>query len=161
MTPRNQGRTSAGPVTTQSEGNSFTGIHPTQLQLQDAPAQGSLNDAQCIRIALTDSIRACGKSRAQIAEEMSYLSGRTVTERMLNGYTAASQEDYQFPADLARAFCTATGDARVLRCIAEPQGLFVIDAKAAELIELGRAFLQRTEAEEQIALLQKRIGRSR
>jgi hypothetical protein len=106
---------------------------------------------------MAESIRISGKSRVQIAEDMTYLVGRKITERMLNGYTAESQEDYLFPAELTRAFCIATGDTRILRCIAEMQGLRVISEDEAELIELGRAFLQRNEAQEQIELLQKRL----
>jgi hypothetical protein len=161
MTPRPKFRNTTSVPSTRNEDNSFTVIHPTQLEFQGAPPQGSLNDVQCVRTALAESIRGCGKSRAQIAEEMTYLSNRKVTERMINGYTAESQEDYQFPADLTRAFCVATSDMRLLKCMAELQGLRVVNADEAELIELGRAFLQRTEAEEQIALLQKRLqGRS-
>lgn len=88
---------------------------------------------------------------------MTYLVGRKITERMLNGYTAESQEDYLFPAELTRAFCVATADSRLMRHIAELHGMQLIGAEESELIELGRAFLQRTEAEEQIGLLQRRL----
>jgi hypothetical protein len=110
-----------------------------------------------VRTALAESIRASGKSRAQIADEMTFLTGRKVTERMLNGYTAESKEDYLFPAELTRAFCVATGDTRVLHCLAELNGFRVVSAEESELIELGRAFLQRNQAEEQIEILQRRL----
>jgi hypothetical protein len=93
---------------------------------------------------------------------MTFLTGRKVTERMLNGYTAESKEDYLFPAELTRAFCVATGDTRVLHCLAELNGFRVVSSEEAELIELGRAFLKRNEAQETIDLLQKRLhGRTR
>jgi len=118
---------------------------------------GSLNDSHVIRAVLTEVIRACGKSRAQIADEMSYLVGREVTERMLNGFTAESKEDYRWPAELDRAFCAVTGDTRLLTCRVELHGMHVIDSDEMDLLELGRAFLQRTQAEEKIERLQKRL----
>ena len=122
---------------------------------------GSLNDAHLVRAVLTEVIRACGKSRATICEEMTYLSGQEVTERRLNGFTAESKEDFRWPAELDRAFCTVTGDTRLLTCRVELHGLHVITADEMELLELGRAFLKRTQSEDQIALLQRRLhGRS-
>jgi hypothetical protein len=123
--------------------------------------QGSLNDGRLIREVLTEVIRTCGKSRTQIAEEMSYLTGQEVTERRLNGFTAESKEDFRWPAELDRAFCTVTGDTRLLTCRVELHGLHVINDDEMELLELGRAFLKRTQSEDQIALLQRRLhGRS-
>jgi len=147
------------PVTSTRNGSiSFAGPAPTQLEFDSrSTVAGSHNDAGVIREALAEGIRSSGKSRAQISEEMTYLVGRKITDRMLNGYTAASAEDYLFPAELARAFCTATGSTALLDCIAELHGLRVITQEESELITLGRAFLQRNEAQEQIEILQKRL----
>jgi hypothetical protein len=111
-----------------------------------------------VRAALTEAIRTSGKSRAQIADEMTYLVGRKITERMLNGYTAESQEDYLFPAELTRAFCTATNDIGLIRCIAELHRHHIIDEHEVELLELGRAYQLRTEADAQMEMLQRRLG---
>jgi hypothetical protein len=111
-----------------------------------------------VRSILVEAIRACDKSRAQIAEEMSFLVGREITERMLNGFTAESKDDYRFPSELERAFCTVTGDNRLLISKVERHGLYVIDANEKDLLELGRAYAQRTNADERIELLQRRIS---
>ena len=149
MTPRSKNRPAGLDRSTQNPANSFTGDQPMQLEFDGRSTEpGSYNDAQLIREVLAESLHGSTKSRAQIAEEMTYLSGRRVTERMLNGYTAESQEDYQFPAELSRAFCTATGNTRLLECMASAYGLIVVDVRDAELIDLGRAFLQRQEAEQ-------------
>jgi hypothetical protein len=141
----------------------FSVTQPTQLELDTrGDLAGTHNDAELIRRVVADALRECGKSRAQVADEMSVLAGRKVSERMLNGYAAESREDCLFPSELERAFCTATGSDQLLRCNAERHGLWVIDKSDAELVELGRAFLQRTQAEEEIAALQKRLqGRLR
>jgi hypothetical protein len=133
-------------------------IRPTQIPLAVGPAApGSHNDAGLIRRVLVEAIRASGLSREQIADEMARLVGRRITARMLNGYTAESQEDALFPAELTRAFCSATGDDQLLRCMAELHGLHVIEAEDAELVALGRAFLQRTQADEKISFLERRL----
>jgi hypothetical protein len=77
---------------------------------------------------------------------------------MLNGFTAESKDDYRFPSELERAFCTVTGDNRLLISKVERHGLYVIDANEKDLLELGRAYAQRTNADERIELLQRRIS---
>lgn len=118
---------------------------------------GELNDALVIRGVLTDSIKHCAKSRAQIAEEMTYLVGREVTERMLNAYTAESKEDHRWPSELTRAFCAVTGDNRLLRCVVERAGLYVISDEDAALLELGRQYFQKLRATESIASIEQRL----
>lgn len=87
---------------------------------------------------------------------------RTVTDKMLDAFTAESRSDRRWPAEFDRAFCKATGDNTLLACRAELAGLHVITEEEHLVLELGRAFLQRNDADEQIALLQKRLhGRSR
>ena len=78
---------------------------------------GSMNDAALVRQVLTESMRLSNKSRAQIADEMTYLCGRPITERMLNAFTAESREDHRFPSELERAFCKATGADRLLKVL--------------------------------------------
>ena len=47
---------------------------------QKSVSAGSLNDDLLVRSVITRSIKLCGKSRAQIAEEMSYVLSISVTE---------------------------------------------------------------------------------
>jgi hypothetical protein len=117
-----------------------------------------MNDAALIRSIVADAIRKSSKSRAQIAEEMTYLVGREITERMLNGFTADSRDDYRWPAELDRAFCEATGDDRLLRCRVELAGYRVISQQEAEILELGRQYLMRQRAADNLAALEKRLG---
>jgi hypothetical protein len=118
-----------------------------------------MNDSALVRHVLAESMRRCGKSRQQIAEEMSHLVGRTVTERMLNAFTAESREDHRWPAEFDRAFCAAVGDPWLLRCRAELAGFRVIDPDEATILELGRSYLTRKRAEAEIANAIFQIGR--
>ena len=76
-----------------------------------------------IRKAATEMIRRCGKSRRQIAEEMSALVGPEIeiTEHMLNSYTAESKRGARFPAAFVPAFCEVTGDDELQRLMLGPR----------------------------------------
>jgi hypothetical protein len=146
-------------LSTEKSEESFGVVPPHPLLVdRNNILPGSMNDASVIRGLITEVIRVSGKSRAQIAEEMSYLVGREVTERMLNGFTAESKDDYRWPAELDRAFCTVTGDTRLLTCRVELFGLYVIGDEEMELLELGMAFHQKATAEAKIEMLQKRLS---
>ncbi len=110
-----------------------------------------------IRGVLIQAIKRSGKSRAAIAEEMEFLLARPVTEKMLNAFTAESRDDRRWPAEFDRAFCRATGDDTLLACRARLAGLHVITEEERLLMELGRQYLMRNQAEEQIAILQRRL----
>jgi hypothetical protein len=117
-----------------------------------------MNDACLVRSVLVESMRVCSKSRAQIADEMSYLTGTPITERMLNGFAAESREDHKFPAELDRAFCFVVGDDRLLTCRAEAFGLHVIDDTGWELLELGREYLRQKRSASAVASLEKHLA---
>jgi hypothetical protein len=102
-------------------------------------------------------MRSSGKSRAQLADEMSYLLGTLVTERALNAYAAESREDHKFPAQYARALAEVTGDNRVLTCHVEKAGLVVITVEEKLILELGRQVLAKERAEVEIADLKQQL----
>lgn len=146
------------PSTANSDRNFTVKQQPDLFSAAKEVVPGSLNDGSTVRGILIQAIKDCGKSRAQIADEMSFLAGREITERMLNGFTAESREDYRWPAELDRAFCYVTGDNRLLRCRAELAGYRVITESEADLLELGRQYLIRQRASEQVELLEKRLA---
>ena len=116
-----------------------------------------MDDTSLIRDVIYASIAKCTKSRDQIAEELTWLAGRDITVRFLNGVTAESQEEYHWPADLDRAFCAVVGDDRLLTCRAELAGLHVIDGIGWHLLELGREFLREKEAAANRVALEARL----
>lgn len=120
-------------------------------------APGTINDAAMIRTVLTDSIKQSGKSRAQIADIMSRLTGTQVTERRLNAYTAESREDFRFPLELARAFCMATHDFALLKHLIEMAGFKVVTKTEFDVLQLGHEYLTHKRAAENMALLERRL----
>ncbi len=149
--------TRSGVVPTANSAKKITATKQVEISFASESVQsGSFDDAAIIRGVLIQSIKRSGKSRAAIAEEMEYLLARTVTDAMLNAFTA-DREDRRWPAEFDRAFCKATGDNSLLACRAEMAGLHVINDEEKDLMELGRQFLLRSQADEQIALLQRRL----
>jgi len=143
---------------TASSSEKFSGNNQPNLFQSASEVQfGCFDDGELVRKVLTDSIRKCKKSRAQLAEEISFLSGRRLTEISLNKFTAESRTDYRWPAELDRAFCHATGDDTLLRCRAELAGYRLITADEIELLELGREYLRQKRANERVQLLEKRL----
>jgi hypothetical protein len=119
---------------------------------------GCLNDSALIRSVLIRSIKECSKSRAQIADEISRLTGRKITEVTLNKFTAESRGDYRWPAELNRAFCVATGSDLLLHAIAEAAGYMMIRGEDVELLELGREYLRQKRASEKVAILERHLA---
>jgi hypothetical protein len=155
---RTQSRPQQSAASTVNAERKITPIQQLKLDLdRRSIIPGSFNDCFVIRAILVDAIKQSGKTRVAIAEEMTLLVGRQITERMLNAFTAESKEDSRWPAELDRAFCEVTGDARLLACRIEQAGLHVITDDEKYLLELGRQFLIRNQADEQIALLERRL----
>jgi hypothetical protein len=82
-----------------------------------------------LRQLLAEAIRQSGKKRPQIAEEMSPFVGVTVTQHMLNDFTAQKKSAARFPAAFIRAFCQVVGSSAPQR--------FLCDEEALTLIKLG------------------------
>jgi hypothetical protein len=131
---------------------------PSLFEARPSPSPGSLNDTSEVRDCLVEAIRRSGKSRAAIADEMSKLTAAEITVRRINAMTAESREDYSFPAELVRAFCVVTNDFCLLRRLAELSGFRLIDEAEYDLLELGRQYLFQKRSEQQIAMLERKLG---
>lgn len=104
---------------------------------RDSSRVGRLNVSGRIDAAIRTAIRNAPKSRENIADEMTELSGETVTCAMINNWTAESHP-HEMPGRLYPAFCMATGDNELLRIQAEAAGLFTLkspDALRADVMK--------------------------
>jgi hypothetical protein len=131
---------------------------PSLFDREENITPGSINDAAMIRTVLAESIKKSGKSRAQIADIMSRLTGSEVTERRLNAYTAESREDFRFPLELARAFCMATRDFALLTHLVEMAGFKVVTKTEFDVLQLGHEYLTHKRAAENMALIERRLA---
>ena len=110
-------------------------------------ATGSLDLDHALRVLLAETIKTCPKKRQQVAEELSALVGRSISEAMLNSYTADSKEAHRFPAAWIPAFCVVTGDSRLIEIIASRCGMTLVSERGLRLIEFAEAILEKERGE--------------
>jgi hypothetical protein len=118
---------------------------------------GSLNDEALVREVISEAIKRSGKSREQIADDMTRGLARPVTARMITAFTTETKEQHRWPGAWDRAFCAAVGDTRLLFCRVELAGYKVINDAESDLLELGRETLRQKRAAEKAALLEARL----
>lgn len=99
---------------------------------------GSLNMSAAVREALAAAIAASGKSRWQIAAEMSELIDTEISKTMLDAWTASSKDGYRFPLEYAAAFCRVTACNKPLEVICRPVGMYALDGPDALRSQLQR-----------------------
>lgn len=126
---------------------------------QAAPQSGPGSLSCAIEIAATmsaalDRARAAGDKREAIAARMSYHLGQTVSEAMLNAYTAPSRDTHEISLRRAMAFDAAIGSDQLLGLYATKRGRRVITAADAAFIELGRIHQQERDLAERKKALQ-------
>lgn len=102
---------------------------------------GCLDVDTIVRNAITAAFKG-QKSRERIADEMSHLVGTEITVVMLNAYTATSKRLHRFPAAWIPAFCTATGDSRLLQYLTQRTGFRMITNEEQKYLELGRKLVE-------------------
>lgn len=117
-------------------------VDPFTQDLFSQPRAGSLGCAIEIAATMADAIdraRERGMTREMIATAMSYHLGETMSENMLNAYTAQSREKHEINLRRAMAFDAALGEDVLLNLYAQKRGgRRVISEEEAAYIELGR-----------------------
>jgi hypothetical protein len=111
-----------------------------EFHIPAAPSTGAfglLNLAADVRKAMTTAIRESGKSREQIAGEMSVATGMPITLYMLNAWTAESREDHRFPLQYAVAFEAVTGSFALTELHNARRGCRTLIGADALLADLG------------------------
>lgn len=92
---------------------------------------GSLDVNSRFRAAISEAIKNCPLSRAQIAARMSDLTGCDISTAMINSWTAESKEAHRFPAIFLPAFFEATKATWPYRVLAQPVGLYIMESPDA------------------------------
>lgn len=131
---------------------------PRQLSLEDyyvvpeppAPAEGSLEYAAELCATLSRALKQTPLSRAEVAARMSGLTGETITECMLNAWTARSHDRHRFPFEYAAAFEDVCNCCDLQQLLARKRGSLVLIGKQARDARLGliRRRLSELRAEE-------------
>ncbi len=100
---------------------------------------GTFDFDQRIRAALNEAIKNSVYSRAQIAEQVSILVGRNVSESTLNTFTGAGRPN-RLPADLLPALTMILGPS-LLSMIASGAGCQIAERGEMQMARLGQLFL--------------------
>ncbi|MBT9556836.1 MAG: hypothetical protein IV100_12450 [Myxococcales bacterium] len=95
----------------------------------------SLDLDASLRKAVATAIAGCPHSRQTIADELTRLVGREVTETTLNAWTAPTKETHRFPAAYLPALVRVTGSLAPLMVLAEAAGAHVVDSQTMLLAE--------------------------
>jgi hypothetical protein len=123
-----------------------------------------------LAIAMAEAIRESGRSRDDIAAEMTSTLGyedAEVTVAMLNAYTSAARETHNISVVRLLAFARATRAPWLWEVVLHEEGLTLLQgeealhAQASLLRKQGQALLEQADAKLSAAPLQVRMTRGR
>jgi hypothetical protein len=125
-------------------------IQPSLFAAEDAPLPGDFDQDHAARTIITRAIHQHpSKKRAQVAEEMSVLVGREITERMLDSWCAETKELHRFPLAFAAAFCQVTNNFDLIDLIVRKAGVRIMRADQAPLLDLAETLIEKEMTEQQ------------
>ncbi|TDT86419.1 hypothetical protein EDC59_11395 [Pseudodesulfovibrio indicus] len=117
------------------------GMVQLTLPLSSLPSQErgaeSLRASGAVKEALRQALDRCGLSRDTVADELTRLTGETVTVHTVNNWAAQGKSERRIPLDQLAALSIVTGDPGIARAALEPAGLVVLDKDQAIYYELG------------------------
>lgn len=135
-------------------------IRQEMAAAKQAPIPGSLNIRQQTIAALTSALRHAGKSREQIADEMTLYAGEEITVHMINAWVCQSKENHRFPLEYLPAFRRATDNLDVLNVASQACGAFTLrgpDALRADIRKLDEKRQAKKEEEKALETEKKRL----
>lgn len=125
-----------------------------------APLPGSLNIKQQVIAALKHGLRHAGKSREQVADEMTLYTGDTITSEMISTWVAESKKTHRFPLEYLPAFRRATNSLDVLNVTSQACGAFTLrgpDALRADIRKLDEQRQAKKDEEKALDIEKKRL----
>jgi len=120
-------------------------------------SKGGTLDVKIARV-LSEAMSRCGKSRAQIAADMSEYLQQTVTENMLDCYASPARRDHKITLERFIALLDATDCYELLGFVCSFSGFVAVPARYAEVIELWQTEERLSDLERKRAALRGRVG---
>jgi hypothetical protein len=112
------------------------------LPLSELPSRkrrsGSLRAKEAVKEALKAALHKCGLSREVVAEELSRLTGESVSHHQINNWIAPTKDDRCIPLEYAGALAVITGDSGFVQIAVEAAGLLVLSREQSPYYELGK-----------------------
>ncbi|SDB03373.1 hypothetical protein SAMN05660653_00148 [Desulfonatronum thiosulfatophilum] len=113
------------------------------LDLHREPVRaGGYRVRDAVQEALRETLEKCPISREDLAEEMSRVTGESVTVNHLNSWTAASKQGWRFPLEFAAAMAMITGNTAILDAALSVTGFRVVSVDDLKIMEFGRLTLE-------------------
>lgn len=126
---------------------------------QPAPAaEGALNFAVELRHLLSRMLKACPRSRYEVAARMSELLGADISKYQLDAWTAESREPWRFPLEYAIALEVACESHALTEWLAAKRGGLVLWGKEALRAQLGQLELTHDQAARRIREIKRTMG---
>jgi hypothetical protein len=138
----------------------FEAVIRQEMAAQAAPIAGSLNVKHQVIAALSSALRHAGKSREQIADEMTLYTGELITVDMINAWVCSSKKKHRFPLEYLPAFRKATDNLEALNVTSRACGAFTLrgpDALRADIRKLDEKRLAKKEEEKALEAEKKRL----
>ena len=110
-----------------------------------------------ISAAFARDLKHPTKSRRGIADELSSIPGRSITEENLNNLASISHRRHRLHLDVAAAVYKVTGNMNALKAALEPFGILPITGKDITYLELAKALRRRERLEREIRDLEERL----
>jgi hypothetical protein len=115
--------------------------------------------ARTISKAVSETLKACGRSRADVAVAMSDYLGEPVTENVLNAYASEGRDDLIINITRLDALLAVTKDRRLLELLAARHGWAVIERRHLPAIEMAELMETRAAMDREIEY-QRRLLKS-
>ncbi|MCX5497291.1 DNA transposition protein [Kaistia dalseonensis] len=106
--------------------------------------------ARMLSKAVSETLKACGRSRADVAKAMTDYLGEAVTENVLNAYASESRDDLIISITRLDALLGVTKDRRLLELLAARHGWAVIERRHLPAIEMAELLETRAEMDRAI-----------
>ncbi|MBB4953992.1 hypothetical protein H4S14_002054 [Agrobacterium vitis] len=137
----------------------FRDYQPPEVVARFAPevSKGGTLDVKIARV-LSEAMTRCGKSREQIAADMSEYLSQNVTENMLDCYASPARRDHKITLERFIALIDATDCFELLNFICEFSGFVAVPARYAEVIRLWQTEEKLADLERQRAALRGKVG---
>jgi hypothetical protein len=134
------------------------GAAPSPAEIAFPPEEiraATLNSQLCR--AISASLKACGRSRAKVAEAMSSYLGATVSEAILDAYASPARESHVINWPRLIALAHVTGDVRLLSVGLEQFGVALIDRRYLPYVEMGLLEEEKAELSRRQARLRRAV----
>jgi hypothetical protein len=109
-----------------------------------------------VKRAMALDLKECRWSREQVADALSRLIGRSITQVQIDAWVAETKE-HRLAAEYVPAWVRVTGSTRVLDLLCAEAGCWLADAVEHDLADYGRSILHREQLTARLTMLERQL----